>query len=137
MHRKCRDIFNGEVQRGFINLESDPFSAWHDTRSPVTPTSLSQWFLGRISLGEGTTKDVCNKLGKYSLHFVSRMAEQVMDFVHQNFQQGVLREKRGPKMRFDFSQQANWSLGDIFGFLEVRSGWSGLSRWDERSAVGN
>lgn len=56
------------------------------------------------------------------LHLVSWVAGQVIEFVRQSFQGGVLREKRGSKMRFEFSQQANQCLGDLFGFLEVRGG---------------
>lgn len=42
-----------------------------------------------------------------------------MAFVEQSFNGAILREKQNNKMRYEFPQQSQQSLSDMFGFIEV------------------
>lgn len=46
--------------------------------------------------------------------------KQVLTFVKVNFEGAVLREKQNAKMRFEFPEQENQTLAQMFGFIEVR-----------------
>lgn len=52
---------------------------------------------------------------------------QVISFFHRNFNGAVLREKQNAKMRLQIPQQAHQTLGDMFGFIEVRPSLVALS----------
>lgn len=45
---------------------------------------------------------------------------KVIEFVQQSFQGASIREKQNAKMRFEFPQQENMTLADMFGFIEVQ-----------------
>lgn len=49
-----------------------------------------------------------------------RAGSQVISFVEESFHGSIMREKQNAKMRFEFPQQAQHTLADLFGFLEVR-----------------
>lgn len=67
----------------------------------------------------------------------SRRFQQVISFMQQNFAGATLREKQNGKMRFEFPAQANQTLADMFGFIEVRfvprflptCAGAGFTRW--------